>query len=122
MTFALASPSGSIVIMQLQEQGIYICTSIYTEQYAHDNFLPPLESSELPICTMLQETSVMTKLLSSFLPVMGKRSVGGVSEDAPLALLAHEFDEQAVVLAVCADFNLRVWSVQVDKYICNMEW
>ena len=41
--------------------------------------------------------------------------MGGVSEDAPLALLAHEFDEQAVVLAVCADFNLRVWSVQVDK-------
>ena len=55
----------------------------------------------------------MGKWLSSFLPVMGKKNVGGASDNAPVSLLAHEFDEQPVVLALCADYVLRVWSVQV---------
>ncbi len=55
-------------------------------------------------------------MLSSFIPGMGRRNVGVASEDAPVSLLVHEFDEQPVVLALCADAILRVWSVQVITY------
>ena len=56
----------------------------------------------------------MTKLLSSFLPVVGRGGGGGaISEDAPVSILLHVFGGQPVVIALCADLNLRLWSVQV---------
>jgi len=36
-----------------------------------------------------------------------------------VSLLAHEFDEQPVVLALCADYVLRVWSVQVRDLLSD---
>jgi hypothetical protein len=55
----------------------------------------------------------MSKLWSSLLPVVGRG--GGPAEDAPLSLILHLFEGQPVVIAVCADLNLRLWSVQVGK-------
>ena len=54
----------------------------------------------------------MGRLWSSLLPVVG-RGGGGAAEDAPVSLLLHMFEGQAVVVALCADLNLRLWSVQV---------
>ena len=55
--------------------------------------------------------SMMSKLWSSILPVMGRG--GGLSEDAPSSVLLHVFDGQVVVISLCFDLNLRLWSAQV---------
>ena len=55
----------------------------------------------------------MSKLLSNFLPGMSGHLGAGVSDVAPTSLLAHVFNDLPVVIALCTDLNLRVWSVQV---------
>ena len=63
----------------------------------------------------LREASMMSRLWSSFLPVMG-RGVAG-AEDAPVSLLLHSFTGQGVVIALCADLHLRFWSEQVRDWM-----
>lgn len=117
-TFALASPSGSISLIQLlppREQGESAVMRACMARGTLLNHLvsPMLGLSGLPTRTVLRETSIMTKLLSSFLPVVGRGGGGATSEDAPVSILLHVFECQPVVIALCADLNLRLWSVQV---------
>ena len=69
----------------------------------------------------------MGRLWSSLLPVVG-RGGGGAAEDAPVSVLLHMFEGQAVVVALCADLNLRLWSVQVGVVctcgcgLCRWVW
>lgn len=77
-------------------------------------YFHPLPPQGLPVRSELSEASMVGKLLSSFLPIVGRG--GGVSETTPTSLLLHVFEGQVVVIALCADLNLRVWSVEVSPF------
>ena len=65
----------------------------------------------LPMRSVLQASSMMTKLWSSLMPSVIKGS--SEAEDAPVSVALHVFDGMEIALALCRDLYLRVWSCQV---------
>ena len=43
------------------------------------------------------------------------------AEDAPVSMALHLFDGMEIVLALCKDLNLRIWSCQVCVYIVHVQ-
>ena len=64
--------------------------------------------------SVLRVSSMMTKLWTSLMPAVIKGSGGGEAEDAPVSMALHLFDGMEIILALCKDLNLRVWSCQVS--------
>ena len=48
------------------------------------------------------------------MPAVIKGSGGGEAEDAPVSMTLHLFDGMEIILALCKDLNLRIWSCQVN--------
>ena len=47
------------------------------------------------------------------MPAVIKGSGGGEADDAPVSMALHLFDGMEIILALCKDLNLRIWSCQV---------
>ena len=68
----------------------------------------------LPVRSVLRVSSMMTKLWTSLMPAVIKGSGGDEAEDAPVSMALHLFDGMEIILALCKDLNLRIWSCQVS--------
>jgi hypothetical protein len=55
----------------------------------------------------------MSKLWTSLMPAVIKGSGSSEAEDAPVSMALHLFDGMEIILALCKDLNLRIWSCQV---------
>ena len=65
--------------------------------------------------SILRVSSMMTKLWTSLMPAVIKGSGSGEAEDAPISMALHLFDGMEIILALCKDLNLRIWSCQVGE-------